>query len=949
MEKSASCNRKVYGANIIWSLLSISPRWRLIISPEEANSSISILNGKVFRDISFQKIRKITSGKGLFFSWVSISYESENITLKGVNSSEVSNIINALEAIVISGIRKSVDSRFSETKYINSYIKDFFCKYRYIKKSEEIELRETAKKYLDKVEGEFSDLLLSNYFDSISKAKLTREVLSRAGKVASKTSQIIEYYNDKYIEKELESNKSFFDSIEKSKLTLEQRVSAIIFEDRNLLIAAAGSGKSSTLIGKIGYAIKNGVFKPDEVIALAFNRAAALELNERINKRIAPNLDGVKVKAHTFHALGYNIVRKAARKDAQATGKKPFSRLSYKADDYIRLNKAIQHCLKNINFMESWIWFVTLFKEASPSDNYFSNFKEYDSYIERQRTAKKNSKGLEFVPFKTLSGKLVRSSEELAIANWLFIKGVPFEYESNFDELPDTWNKYMPDFYYPDVNLWHEHFALDGEGKAPVFWEGYAEQAEIKRSLLESKAPGRWFETTSYQYRTKTIFRVIEDKLKEAGQKFSPPAQEDVLAHVNSMGGDGCQQLILDSIHLVKGNMIDRSEFNKRMSSISDKYRADCFSAIFWPIYDEYSAILRESDKQIDFNDMIVEAVNIIEDEAYQSPYKLILVDEFQDISQGRSMLVKALLNKHKDSVLFGVGDDWQAINGFSGSDLKLFMNFEKEFGYTKITKLTKTFRCAQGISDVGAFFIQENRNGQIQKEVISEIDKSIKSVVDIRRYKKGKLRNELILKFDKIVEIAKSVQNVSENADKRVSVYILSRYSLKNTKNIDDKWLTEVQRKYGKWLDIQFMTIHASKGLEADYVFILGMNGGFGYTFPTKFTTDPIIESLRSNKDLYPDAEERRLFYVALTRAKRKVYAWFQDWLPSFFVTELFDEKYDGRVLFDGGPIPNKCDRCGNGYMIKRPGSNGEFLGCSNYPMHAGNCKNTKRIGELA
>jgi DNA helicase-4 len=148
--------------------------------------------------------------------------------------------------------------------------------------------------------------------------------------------------------------------------------------------------------------------------------------------------------------------------------------------------------------------------------------------------------------------------------------------------------------------------------------------------------------------------------------------------------------------------------------------------------------------------------------------------------------------------------------------------------------------------------------------------------------------------------------------------------------------------------LNIEFITMHKSKGLEADYVFLLGLNAGWGLTFPSSMTNDPLVDMLLTQRDPFPHAEERRLFYVALTRAKKRATVLFRQFNPSPFVLELMEDRYKGRVTLRNSELPERCDACGKGFLVPRSGPYGAFLGCTRYNSNGG-CTNKRKIPKSA
>ena len=296
------------------------------------------------------------------------------------------------------------------------------------------------------------------------------------------------------------------------------------------------------------------------------------------------------------------------------------------------------------------------------------------------------------------------------------------------------------------------------------------------------------------------------------------------------------------------------------------------------PIYEEYNKYLKDNNL-IDFNDMINLSTYLVNTNKYIHNYDYVIVDEFQDISKSRYNLLIAL-RKQKDYKLFCVGDDFQSIYRFSGCDISLITEFEKYFGKTKINKITTTYRFPNLLAKISGEFIMKNKK-QIKKE-IKGIDSNIFPLEIINN---SELENKL-----------KSLPYYS-------TVYFLGRYStdidlIKGNKEFLINYRNnKIEIIYGKRvdLDIEFLTIHKSKGLERDYTFILN-NKERGKSFPSKIINDKFINSLLDNSDTFPFAEERRLFYVAITRAKIKCFLLEEKENSSKFLKELYCliKKYD-------------------------------------------------------
>jgi len=266
-----------------------------------------------------------------------------------------------------------------------------------------------------------------------------------------------------------------------------------------------------------------------------------------------------------------------------------------------------------------------------------------------------------------------------------------------------------------------------------------------------------------------------------------------------------------------------------------------------------------------DFSAMITDATKAINNGSYISPYRYIFIDEFQDISAERNELILALKKQNDNVNVTVVGDDWQSINSFAGSNIDIIQNFESIYGDTATIKLDYTYRFNATIAKVSQDFILQN-SLQISKEI-----KSVKPVDEnslyIYEYKDKQKMDEYI---ENILDF------ISKNINQKKSLLLISRYSFYKPKN-----MALYINKY-KELSIIFETVHGSKGLEADYVILTHMESGkFGF---------PSEQSAVDLND-YPYAEERRLFYVALTRAKEKVFFLSSKEKPSSFIEEISRE----------------------------------------------------------
>ena len=280
------------------------------------------------------------------------------------------------------------------------------------------------------------------------------------------------------------------------------------------------------------------------------------------------------------------------------------------------------------------------------------------------------------------------------------------------------------------------------------------------------------------------------------------------------------------------------------------------------PLLKAWKSALKE-ENAVDFSGLIHQAIVILEKGRFISPWKHILVDEFQDISPQRAALLAALRKQNSQTMLFAVGDDWQAIYRFSGAQLSLTTAFRQHFGEGDRCDLDTTYRFNSRIGEVANRFIQQNPH-QLKKPLnsLTAGDRKAVTLLD---------ESQLDALLDKLSGFAKAEERI----------LVLARYH-----HLKPASLEKAATRWPK-LQLDFMTIHASKGQQADYVFVVGLHDG-NDGFPAPARESIMEEALLPMVEDFPDAEERRLLYVALTRARHRVWLLFNKDAPSCFVDEL-------------------------------------------------------------
>ena len=724
------------------------------------------------------------------------------------------------------------------------------------------------------------------------------EILNKAFLSEKALAHLIDERNRIFWKSLVVSDRAFFNTYEKNPLTDEQRKAVACFAPRSLVIAAAGSGKTSVMAAKRAYAVRKKFFREEEILMLAFNNKAAEELRRRTGA-VNPSQAGFVVKqsaAATFHAFSLAVI-------GDVTGHKP----------------AIASYVENNSQGKQW---QTLFDAQLTHLSYRIKYAFFTALFGEDGFDGKTP--TDTPSLLTARGEVVKSRAEKLLADWLNLCGFAYEYERPYpvDVSDKTHRQYKPDFYLPQLDAWLELWAVaDGEKEPPEF-AGYQAAKQWKREL-HKKQGTKLLEITAGEIHRDGFGRLLREftvlGLKPAAVELSPESEHTFSNFLSAVAIFHTQ---------AKNNNFSVTDLRRRIEENPKQfgYREKLFLDLYEPLERAWDAELKKNG-WTDFESMMHQAAELIESGRWTNPYRLILVDEFQDTSRVRARLIKALL-KTPDARLFAVGDDWQAIYRFAGSDLAVMTNFEKEFGAAEIMHLSTTFRCSQTICDLSSRFVQQNPS-QIKQNccsVHSEVGLPIHLIT---------VNNESEI-YQAVNEEAARLSELPSSDGKDTVIAVLGRYRR------DAEFLPPIRRKN---VTVVFSTIHAAKGLEYDHVIIPRLKSR-GHGFPCEVMDNPLLSLSMPNPEAFPHAEERRLFYVALTRAKKSVSIICLKSPASVFFDEMIDKKngYLDFLTFDdkASALSNqpRCPRCAGALVIRTNRNDGHlFYGCSNYPK----CRYTK------
>ena len=809
--------------------------------------------------------------------------------------------------------------------------------------------------------------------------------------------ETITSHNEAYVDAVVQRESKYFDHILEDidpaiKLDDEQRRAVVTDDDYCLLVAGAGAGKTTTMAAKVKYLVEKQHVNPEEIIVISYTRKAIGELKERINK-------GLHIPAEicTFHKFAYDIVKRFSSEPPEV------NLSSYKII-FDMLEKAVFHnkpLMRNLVLFMGYYFDLTedvfkfdnldqyhMYKAAQDYETLKSGLGEYIKKVEQQRSKR----------VKTITGEYLRSMQEVQIANFLYLNGLDYEYEKVYPyDSPSKSKKYTPDFYITqgEHTAWLEHYALTEGGYNRVFTP--QQIAKYKKAIRDKRALHASYHTTLLEtWSLYTDRRPLLDHLKETLEKegfvLKPRDLDEVYKKIVETGKDKyIYKLVffmMNFIEQYKTTGYDAGGF-EILRSKTDNPRTLLFLDIAEQVYHHYQTTLKQKN-QIDFADMINDAhayLREIERQNIELPYKYIIIDEFQDIARQRFNLTKRLSEITKAKVV-AVGDDWQSIYAFSGSDITLFTRFLELMGAGTELKITHTYRNSQELIDIAGGFVQKN-SAQIRKQLISP--KHLKDPVVIREFDDSfKPMNALASQLEMVIgEIIKEYGVKSSIL--LIGRYNYDMYKLFNTKRFSELPNNRVKSEAYPDANITFMTAHSSKGLGFDNVILINMfEGKFG--FPCQIEDDPIMKLVTYEDNSMPYAEERRLFYVAMTRTKNRVYIMTPQRKPSRFLIELIQDYnlphsdelnmqvvdlFNLRCPLCGFPLKYefnknyglnlwictndvevcdfmtndkvhkhdifKCPKCKDGYMIVKmsPKSGNVFYGCTNYFNSENQCTN--------
>lgn len=819
-------------------------------------------------------------------------------------------------------------------------------------------------------------------------------------------SEIIGAHNEEFVKSHLESEREYLDGIladvdRSISLDDDQRRVVLSDEDYMLVIAGAGAGKTTTVAAKVKYLVDRQGVNPDQILVISFTNKAVGELKEKINRAL-----GIDCPITTFHKTGFDILR---RQDESRKMVVDQGFMFNVINNYLKGN-----ILENPELVEKLILFFGSYFDApyegSDLNDFFNyikkadfstlrgNISEYAEQIIDRRTGKCVS----------IAHETLRSAQEVLIANFLYMNGIDYTYEKPYPyNIVRSYKPYTPDFTITqgDRVAYIEHFGISEDGRhnrySPEQLARYKREINDKIKLHKTHKTTLIHTYSSYDDGRDLLVH-LKEELSKAGFDLHPRSAREVFDKIVSTEENRyisrLVKLVCSFIHNFKTNGYVPDDFFK-FSRIAKNERSKLFLTICEQCHHEYSKRLIEKNA-IDFEDMINESARMIREEKLRGnklEFKYIIVDEYQDISRQRFNLTKEL-SKLCNAKIIAVGDDWQSIYAYAGSDITLFTKFKENFGYGLELSITKTYRNAQEVIDIAGGFIQKNTS-QIPKALVSS--KRIVNPVIIQSYTEEVDRSLYEGRGGRFFLIGETVEKIMKEIlaeNPKSSILLLGRYGFDGfnlTKSADfvywEKTGNVTSRTFSQ-VEMEYLTVHRAKGLGYDNVIIINAIDSV-YGFPSQIEDDPVLKYVLKSDRSIEWAEERRLFYVALTRTKNRVYIVTPQQRPSAFVRELLrdypnvvlrgklddtsaDRKESKSCPVCGYPLQlryktayglklwictnepevcdfmtnnlrggdlqiMKCNQCRDGYLIVKDGKKEPVLGCTNYKKDGSGCNN--------
>lgn len=716
-------------------------------------------------------------------------------------------------------------------------------------------------------------------------------------------------HNEKYVLNKLCKEKEYFDHIydgveEGIVLDDEQRMVIVSDDEYCLINAGAGSGKSTTIAAKAKYLIDKENVKPEEICMLSYTKKSAEDLEEKISALIDD-----KVKVSTFHSLGMNILRNMYDYPIKVASEAEQRDIIIEYIKQLFTNKEkLKTVIDSFPFMQNskryffFPGFVNNYYKFDSFEDYFEDYKrrKYEKESKKADGIKQYINYRTFLNIESLNsikGEKCKSKAEVNIANFLFKNGVEYTYERVLEERVEENKSYSPDFtiIHNGKKYYIEYFGLSNcyiNGEVVSEKIKKYEKIRRKKEKFQQLHPEYNFINLDYKIeiedgKTKYYLDALEDELKRIGINLVEISDEEIFEQIISANVDAEMfefvKLVIRFIDIFKSMLIedkdayfekvkehidnDKIDFNYYSQDINEeKQKRKQAIDILRDIYNFYENELVKR-QMIDYSDMIDKTYKYIKTNPVRDyDFKYIIVDEYQDITLQRYLFIKALV-EYFNAKLISVGDDWQSIYSFQGAKVELFTKFSDYFTNANDgLLLSRTHRYGQELANITSEFVM--RNNKLTKKILKS-HKHLENPIITIEYAINR-EDE----FEKIYELI--CELYIKNPNKEILLLARRNKDIKDLfdsgyfkKGIDDAVVIP-QMPYAK---VRILTMHSAKGITSDQVIVYRLEERI---FPSKGFMEHWIFSyfrIDSLQGITKREEEARLFYVALTRTRSKVY----------------------------------------------------------------------------
>lgn len=785
---------------------------------------------------------------------VRLANEVEHL-IEGIESSvDSGGVISDLE-VEITALREDVDERLREESYLHSDVK-------------QVLLRECDDVLTDVVTVE-----------KRMAGKITARDRERIGELKSVVESLrddVKTHNVGFVEEKRDAYSNMFSDMGEEQVSLNKQQEYAVFrnDEHNKVNAGAGTGKTFSVACRVQYLLCEG-YRQRDIIALTFLREAAETMQNRLDRIFNVN----DVAMQTLHSFGKEVLDEFDDESFQLEGE------PRKAE----LNRLLHDVIKNESGeKEAFEAFETRYKER---------VCDLDPGVQENVV-----KEYENRPHYTVHGEEIENTvpevqeAHSRISKWLAERGIEYEYRA-FPECeslqgiePTRSDVYLPEFALPEHKICIEYYPSRDVREQQEWYEEKTPPEDIEQ----------WFEGTSWDVVIVTDSNSIEDTLT-AGLKNTGVGVAQTLSYRDYIN-NAYEEIVVtrgildelgDFVQLGKSNTVSAEAAKANVAACEPEVRL--FTSIAGEVLEAYQQRY-DSIGAYDYTDMIVEATELLKSERLPDSLRFnhVIVDEFQDLSRVQIEFIQTLLEVN-NATLFAVGDDWQSIYGFKGARPEYFVEFDEYFAPASETRLEENYRCPPSVVDAGNALIEENDLRTVKEvEAAKDTDSKprVHAVAGGDRYK---YVNNAAVKIEQIV--LESIKCDGRDPDEIV-VIVRNKEGTTLPNRIRGRIMSHGIPTGRDGIEIK--TAHQMKGMEQKHVIVANVGNLKKDSFPTAERDKELLEGVNTDTGSHIE-EERRLFYVALTRAKERIDLQIEADETPMFIENIKDHIVLGENTDDG------------------------------------------------